>query len=156
MTVLRVYCMDTSALLEGRRRAYPPDVFVQLWQNIEVLIAQGRCVVPEEVRTELAVKDDETFSWTMGRSGLFVPLDTDQIRETRLVANAFPGFVSNPKGKNRADPFVIALAKARGYTVVTQERPGSPDNPKILTICDAFHVPYIRFLDVIRQEQWRF
>lgn len=156
MTDARVYCVDTSAIIEGRRRAYPPDLFVRLWQNIEALIVDGRFVAPEEVRIELAAKDDETFAWAKSRAGLFVPLDADQIREARIVANGFPGFVNNPRAKNRADPFVIALAKARGYIVVTQERPGSPDDPKMPTVCDALRVPYIRFLDIIRQERWRF
>ena len=78
------------------------------------------------------------------------------MRETTLIANQFRHFVTNPKVRNRADPFVIALVKARGFTVVTQERPGSPDSPKIPTVCDHFGVPYLRFLDIIRREQWRF
>lgn len=151
-----VYCMDTSAILEGRRRAYPPDLFLQLWQNIEALIARGRLVAPEEVRIELSVKDDETFGWAKNQAGLFVPLDIGQLREVTLIANAFPGFVNDPKGKNRADPFVIALAKARRFRVVTQERPGSPDSPKMPLTCDHFGVPYLRFLDMVRLERWTF
>ena len=156
MTHGLVYCADTSAILEGRRRSYPPELFPQLWKNMEALIAAGRLVAPEEVRIELAVKDDETFAWAKGQSGLFVPFDIEQMRETTLIANRFRRFVDNPKVRNRADPFVIALAKARGYTVVTQEKPGSPDSPKIPFVCDSIGVPYVRFLDIIRREQWRF
>lgn len=156
MTDAPIYCLDTSAIVEGRRRAYPPDLFVQLWMNIKALIERGRFAAPEEVRAELAAKDDETFAWAKSRTGLFVPLDAGQIRATRVVANRFPGFVNSPRAKNRADPFVIALAGLRGYTVVTQERPGSPDSPKMPTVCTAFQVSYIRFLDIIRQEGWRF
>lgn len=156
MTDDPVYCMDTSAILEGRRRAYPPDVFVQLWRNIEALIAMRRLVAPEEVRIELSAKDDETFAWAKSQAGLFIPLDADQLRVTALIANGFPSFVSNPRVKNRADPFVIALAAVRGYRVVTQERPGSPDSPKIPTVCDHFRVPHLRFLDMVRSERWTY
>lgn len=156
MTDEPIYCIDTSSLLDGRRRIYPPDHFIQLWRNIEDLIERGRLMAPEEVRVELSIKDDETFAWAKNRQGLFVLLDSDQIRETTLITNRFPRFVDNPKARNRADPFVIALAKARGLTVVTQERPGSPDSPKMPTVCAHFQVRYIRFLDIIRQEQWRF
>ena len=69
MTHGLVYCIDTSAILEGRRRTYPPEIFPQLWSNIEALIAGGRLVAPEEVRTELAAKDDETFAWVKGQTG---------------------------------------------------------------------------------------
>ena len=156
MTAGPVYCIDTSAILEGRVRAYPPDHFVQLWQNIEQLIASGRLVAPEEVRIELERKDDDVFGWAKGISNLFISYDTHQMREVMLIANRFPLFVNNPKVKNRADPFVIALAKERGCIVVTEERPGSPDSPKIPFVCDHFRVPHIRFLDIVRREGWRF
>jgi hypothetical protein len=78
------------------------------------------------------------------------------MRETTMIANRFPRFVNNPKAKNRADPFVIALARVRGCTVVTEEHPGSPDSPKIPLVCDQLQVPHIRFLDIVRREGWQF
>jgi hypothetical protein len=126
--------LDTSSLVE-RRRVYPSNHFIQLWQNIESLIAEGRSIAPEEVRVELAAKDDEVFAWAARQTGLFIPFDIAQRRETGLIANQFPSFVNNPKARNRADPFVIALARVRGAIVVTEERPGSSDSPKIPFSC---------------------
>jgi hypothetical protein len=73
-----VYCIDTSAILEARVRAYPPDHFVQLWNNIEELIAVGRLIAAEEVRVELGKKADDAFNWAKQQPGLFVPFNIDQ------------------------------------------------------------------------------
>src|SRR5205823_12159450 len=41
------------------------------------------------------------------------------------------------KGRNGADPFVIALAVARDGVVVTEEYRGSLASPKIPVVCEA-------------------
>ncbi len=56
-----------------------------------------------------------------------------------------------------ADPFVIALARIRGSTVVTQETPtGSPLRLKIPDVCGALGIPCINVLQFIRQQGWVF
>ena len=37
-----VYSIDTSAILDGHNRYYPPDVFPKLWENLQVLINNGK------------------------------------------------------------------------------------------------------------------
>jgi phage gp29-like protein len=70
------YSIDTSALLDGWRRYYPPDVFPDVWTGIEQLVEQGEIRATEEVFVELEKRDDEIFSWTKDRKGsLFVPID---------------------------------------------------------------------------------
>ena len=53
------YSIDTSALVDGRRRYYPPTVFPGLWENIEELIDAGGLFAPEEVLGDLQRQDDE-------------------------------------------------------------------------------------------------
>jgi hypothetical protein len=61
------------------------------------------------------------------------------------------------KNRNRADPFVIAVAGLRGATVVTGEgSDGTADRPKIPFVCSQLRIPCIRLLDVIRAEGWSF
>jgi hypothetical protein len=54
------YSIDTSAILDGYNRLYPPDVFPKLWTNIENLIKNGDIKATEMVLHELDRKDDET------------------------------------------------------------------------------------------------
>lgn len=57
------YSIDTSALLDGWRRHYPPDVFPSIWRRLNALIAQGRLAASEEILIELGKKDDEVYEW---------------------------------------------------------------------------------------------
>ncbi len=63
------YSIDTSAILDGWNRYYPPDVFPGLWRRLEGLIGDGHLKATEEVRMELERKDDEAFSWACSQSG---------------------------------------------------------------------------------------
>ena len=61
------------------------------------------------------------------------------------------------KNRNRADPFVIALAELRGATVVTGEgSDGTERRPKIPYVCQQRDIPCIRFLQFIQDEGWTF
>jgi predicted nucleic acid-binding protein len=151
-----VYCVDTSSLLEARTRRYPPEVFVTLWEKVEQLVAMGRFLSSEEVLREIEKKADETHTWAKNRRGMFVPLDRTQTTEVRRILGSFPLLVGNTTGRSRADPFVIALAKMNDYTLVTEERPGSPKRPKIPDVCAAWGVEVITFLELVRREGWTF
>jgi hypothetical protein len=61
------------------------------------------------------------------------------------------------KNRNRADPFVIALARMRGATVVTGEgSDGTANRPKIPFVCEQLGINCVRFLDVVTLEGWTF
>ncbi len=68
------------------------------------------------------------------------------------------------KGNPVADPFVIACAKARNATVVTEEgwtRTGAPLTPKpnaakIPNVCKHFHVPCVDLEAFMQEQGWKF
>ncbi len=61
------------------------------------------------------------------------------------------------KGRNRADPFVIALAQVRDAVVATGEGgDGNAKKPRIPYACEQIGLDCIRFLDVVRAGGWRF
>lgn len=157
MTADLVYCIDTSSILEARVRSYPPDVFATLWEKIEGLITAGRLLASEEVLRELEKKSDDTYRWAKGQAGLFVPLDRGQTDEVSRIEGAFPHLVHKIKNRSVSDPFVIALAKLRGYTIVTEENEStSPQKPKIPDVCAVYGIKCITFLEVVRHEKWTF
>lgn len=151
------YCFDTSSWIEAGVRTYPRANFPRLWEQIENLIAKGELVSPDEVLRELEKRDDDLFDWAKQQKGLFVALDEETQIAVAAVLRTHPRFAAQITGRNQADPFVIALAKARKLTVVSEEKgPGSADKPKIPEACKTHDVRCIRLLDLIRELGWKF
>ena len=149
------YCFDTSVLINAWRRDYPRDVFGSFWSNLEAMIEDGKIVAPEEVRVELERKDDEILEWANQRRHMFVPIDYAIQNAVLEVLNRFPRLIDTRKNRSGADPFVVALALARGLTVVTYEKQSrNLSKPNIPDACDALHVECIGLLDMVRREQW--
>ncbi|MEU3114716.1 DUF4411 family protein [Micromonospora chalcea] len=151
------YSIDTSSIIEAWHRRYPQDVFPGLWQGIDELVSLGRLLASEEVRQELKKKDDELYAWAKERPQLFCEADLDNQLAVRSVLQAHPRLVNTQKGRSQADPFVIALARVRKCTVVTNEVAlGSLERPRIPDVCKALGISCIDFLGLIRAERWSF
>ncbi len=156
MSTQPVYCMDTSSLIEAGVRSYRPASFPSFWEKLERLIAEGRCVVCEEVRTEIEQESDELSKWVKQHPPLVTNFDRNQELAIQEVMREFPGLVNLKKNKGWADGFVIALAKCRGYTVVTEEGPGTREGPKIPFVCKQYGINCMNLASMIERERWRF
>jgi len=109
---------DTSAFLNGRRDHYPPATFPSVWDLVAAAMTDGRIVTPREVYRELVAMDDETTEWCKQLpSHVFVD-PVEQVQ--RGVGTVYAQF-ANPGRRDGADPFVIAEAQHRAFTVVTYE-----------------------------------
>lgn len=151
------YSFDTSAFINGRRDLLPPDVFPTLWSSIEKMIDDGSVRAIEEVQRELNKRDDETKMWAAAQAGLFSPLDEDVQVAVSDTLRAHPLMMSRGGGRNAADPFVIALARARGGIVVTEETLSSNDaKPRIPNVCRALGVRCIGLVSFVRDQGWTF
>ncbi|MGE0454274.1 MAG: DUF4411 family protein [Vicinamibacteria bacterium] len=150
------YSIDTSGILDGWRRYYPPDVFPDVWTSLDDLIESGDLRATEEVYFELEKRDDEVFAWAKARKArLFVPIDDRIQAEVAAVLARFERLVR--QGRSGADPFVIGLGMAENCAVVTGERPsGSLEKPRIPDVCTALDIPYTDLLGLFRQQGWRF
>lgn len=158
MTAGCVYCIDTSALLHAWHRAYPPKRFPKLWEAIDQLIDDQRMIASLEVYFELQKKDDEVSEWAKARKDtLFRDIDEDSQAAVVEIMTKYPRLVDTKTGKSGADPFVIALAMCPPVsTVVTQEGGGSPQSPKIPTVCQLEGIACISVLEMIDNEDWVF
>lgn len=153
------YCWDTSAFIHSWARTSPPDIFITLWERLDTEIAAGNIVSPEEVYRELEKREGDTLlQWVRERrTQLIIPLEEDIQRRVGEIGAVFESFVAGDADRGAADPWVIALAMARGLTVVTQEtRSGSPDSPTIPRVCDHFEVPFVGTFEFMRIEGWTF
>ncbi|MCL4448437.1 MAG: DUF4411 family protein [Actinobacteria bacterium] len=154
----RCYSVDTSALIDGLERYYPEEHFPGLWERVDEVVAEGRLIISEEVWEEAQSKDAVVKAWCEPRKdAIIVPTDATVVQEVQRVLVGHKRLVMNLKGRNRADPFVIAVASIRGAVVVTGEgSDGTDSRPKIPFVCAHLDIECVRFLDVIRLEGWRF
>lgn len=149
------YSLDTSALLDGRIRYYPADIFPALWDKFEALVTHGAIKATEIVRHELERKADDVLEWVK-KLDLFIDVDDKIQTIVTDIMHAHPKLVAEGGQRSFGDPFVIALAKQHDCTVVTAEQGGSEKSPKIPYICKCIGVECITILDLIRREQWKF
>jgi Domain of unknown function (DUF4411) len=108
---------DTSAYLNGWRDHYPPSTFPSVWKLIDDAMADRRIIAPREVYNELIRKDDDMAAWAKIRVELFVEPSIEVQGEAGQILALLP----NPGMRDGADPFVVAEAKVRQFTVVTYE-----------------------------------
>lgn len=153
-----IYCLDTSALIHAWVRAYPPDVMPSLWDRLSELIEAGVVVSPLDVFVELEKREGDTLhNWCKARRVMFIEIDGFQPDISHIMGN-YPKLVDTAKGKSGADPVVIALARSHNprLVVVTEERGGSIDKPKIPFVCEREGIKYINVLQLIRDQGWVF
>lgn len=108
---------DTSAYLNGWRDHLQPTTFPSVWSLIGDAMEDSRIIAPREVLTELKRKDDDVAQWATDRASSFVEASEAVQRRAGAIYSLFP----NPGVRDEADPFVIAEAEIRGFTVITYE-----------------------------------
>lgn len=151
------YSIDTSAILDGWRRHYPPDTFPGLWERVDRLIETEDLAATEEVLHELSKKDDEVYAWAKEREKMFVPIDERIQPLVTQILERFEKLLDTRRNRSAADPFVIALAQLEGGSVVSGEgTTGKLDRPNIPDVCAELKVPCINLLQMIRREGWTF
>ncbi len=152
------YCLDANVIIDLCRRRYPKHRFARLWEQFEELFGAGLAIAPEEVFVELERKEgNSALTWAKANRGIFVPPDLDQLVIVAELAAALPKLAEDAARRVRpgfGDPFVVALAEARGWTAVTDEGPGSPDSAKIPRLCAHRGVPCMNLIGLFDQQDW--
>lgn len=152
-----LYSFDTSSLLNGRRDLLPPKTFPGVWENIETAITHGHVRAIDLVRDELSAMEDNVHRWARSQSELFVELEQDVQRAARAVLQEHQKLIGIGSGRSGADPFVVALAMARGGVVVTEEiRSHSLAKPKIPDVCDALGIQCVNLIGYVQEQGWVF
>ena len=119
------------------------------------MIADGELRCSEEVLHELERQDDDLLKWAKAQNGLFVPMDAEIEAAVKAVV-VIPNVVKNASTDNSADPFAVAVGIARKATVVSREKPGSAQRPKIPYICSALNVPHQTLEEFVTGQGWSF
>ncbi len=151
----RVYCLDTSALINPWNRYYAPDLAPGYWRDIPRLVQEKRVVMSEEVRDEIDRVEDDLKAWARSNVPTWHPL-TDDVQEivSHIMGN-WGQLVDVRKDRSRADPFVIATAKVLGAVVVTDEKHGTTKDPRIPFVCERLNVPCMNVYAFVREAEVR-
>ena len=155
-----IYVFDTSSL--SKLKHFYPAVFKSIWTGLDSLVQSGVLISTREVSNEIerGDVDQHTNQWLKDRKEIFTTPTADELR---FVAEIFKvahfqsliGEKQRLQGTPVADPFVIACAKLRKGTVVTEERE-KPNAAKIPNVCQHFGVPCIDLETFMQQQGWSF
>jgi hypothetical protein len=155
-----IYVFDTSSL--SKLKHFFPGVFKSVWTGLDALVLSGHLISTREVWNEIERGDVDahTNQWLKQRKQIFT---TPTGPELQFVAQIFQtrhfqaliGEKQRLTGTPVADPFVIACAKVRGGTVVTEERL-KPQAAKIPNVCQHFSVPCMDLETFMQQQGWSF
>jgi hypothetical protein len=149
-----IYCIDTSALIAAWYERYKPNRFPKLWEQFDQRITDGRLVSSSLVLRECSKqRSEELHAWLKPREAMFLVPDEAVQGQVDHIVNTYTGLVAAGKEKFQADPFVIALAKVSGNTVVTEET-GPTSLSKIPGVCNAMKVEWVNLMQLIDEEDW--
>lgn len=137
-------------------RYHPSDIFVSLWAHVDESIAAGLIRSPDEVLRELEQGNDNLAVQLSSRLDLFTPLDPALQASVTDVLARCPTLVDPESDRNRADPFVVALANQNQGIVVTNEkaRRGTTGRSKIPDACALFGLRNVDWLSFLREIGW--
>ena len=156
------YVIDTNVLITLMTH-HPKDkpAYQAIWDEIESLIKQGKIfstiVVYEEMMRYLG-KDDRLKKWAIShKKRFFISPDEETWRLAQGIAKKFPDLLDKKKlqtGDPDADPFLIALSKSEGATIITQERKELPN--RIPAVASHYKVRSIDLYEFFEERKLKF
>ena len=156
-----MYSLDTNIFIDWWERRYPPDVFPSVRKRFESVVGT-KLFAPQRVHDEIQrVGSPDLRVWFGNNSILVVPHDVAIQTEAASIQSNFPGLIDQTSNYDEADRWVIALARLKGFVVVTHEtRAASKKHPPrthyIPDVCDALGIDCIDLIELMRREKWKF
>jgi predicted nucleic acid-binding protein len=156
------YAVDTDVLIT-LMRYHPQDkpAYQAIWDEIEALIKQknvfSTMVVYDEIIKYLG-KNDQLKKWAIShKKHFFIPPDKETWQLAQDIIKKFPDLLNKKKlqtGEPDADPFLIALAKSEGATIITQERKDLPN--RIPMVALHYRVKSIDLYEFFEERKLKF
>ena len=156
------YIFDTSSFFELER--FYPDIFKSVWIKLDKLVNDRLLFSTREVWNEMDRGDlsPHLHKWIekKGRDYIFTIPEAEELNFVRIIFSVkhFQYLIGNRQllsGRPVADPFVVACAKIKRGTVVTEER-NHPNAAKIPNVCEYFGIPCINLERFMIEQEWEF
>jgi hypothetical protein len=155
--------LDANTYIQAKNEYYGMDICPAYWDWLDQQFNIGVVGSIDMIGRELKDGNDDLAQWAKDRPSHFIPNDDDatqlifvDILQAVMVGDYNAGNRDNFVAK--ADPWIIAKAKAIGATVVSHESllvPGTK-KVKVPNICHQFDVPCINTFQFLRELQARF
>jgi hypothetical protein len=155
------YVIDSNVFIEAKKRYYAFGICPGFWDSLLWHHAAGTVWSVDRVRTELIAQTDELATWVKET----VPKDAFCSTNDQAVVTAYgeavtwvhdqhfylPRAETEFSAVNAADPWVIAYAKAKDMTLVTDEllNPARTKRVPIPNVCVGLHVPYMNSFQML-------
>jgi len=156
------YVVDTDVLIT-LMTYHPQDkpAYQAIWDEIETLIKQenifSTMVVYDEIIKYLG-KNDQLKKWAIShKKRFFISPNQETWQLAQDIIKKFPDLLNKKKlqtGEPDADPFLIALAKSEGATIITQERKDLPN--KIPMVALHYSVKSIDLYEFFEERKLKF
>lgn len=158
------YLIDTSSLIEAKRRYYRFGFCPAFWDGLLHHEPSGMVCTIDKVYDEMCRGNDELKGWAQGcPPTMFNATSTSEVMAEygRLQAWAnghrggngqpfIPAALAEFARAENADAFLAAYAKVHGYTVVTEEMNDGRLGRVLLPVaCDAIGVPWLNTFDML-------
>ncbi len=161
------YLIDTNTLITPYKIYYPFDLAPNFWVKLKREINNGKLLILDLVKEELAKGDDELSDWIKDIDNtLIISRKSPEIMKKYseiLVYIQTCGYykvdaVTNWSRQEIADAWIIAAASVHNLTLITQEKPNGGLNTsnkardaKIPDICKQFNVKCEDLFYMMRQ-----
>lgn len=157
------YWLDSNVFINAAASHYAMRFCPAFWDWIVQSHADGLLASVARVKEEITVVEDELKTWVLNLDqSFFVPPDEHTIGAYSEVSSWVNNRDCFQRAKDqflsKADPHLIAQAKAHGGIVVTHEVP-APDAKKAIKIpdvCDAMGVGWISPFRLLQREHPNF
>ncbi|NAO98209.1 MULTISPECIES: DUF4411 family protein [Halomonadaceae] len=157
------YLLDANTYIEAKNQYYGMDICPAFWDWLDKQFALGTIASVDMIGRELKEGNDQLASWVRERPDHFISNDDEltQALFADIVQFVMEGDY-NPGNRDnflaKADPWIIAKAKAIGASVVTHEAVAAVNTRKVKVpnICQQFEVPCLNTFRFLRELEARF
>jgi hypothetical protein len=160
------YTIDSSSLMDifgPATTMISKQVTPGLWERLEQLILTGLVISHVEVLYEIkkdGLRGEELYEWANSHSTIFKEYSWES--EGAVIKSMSPrysAFVNQKVGDIYADPWLVAQAKTRGLSVITEEKAKLTDDPqkhKLPNVCRHYDVKAMNLLEFTKEQGWTF
>ena len=154
------YLLDTNILITSFRRTYPFDIAPGFWDYLIEKGREGIIVISEPIKQEIYKNDDELSKWLKSNESNFSSVQASDplvIQKYKQIINLLQKdsrYYESAKREfaSSADSWLIAIALAYNFTIVTEEtyNHNGHNKVKIPNECKRNGIVYINTTEFMR------